>query len=81
MDLEVLATPVNSEKVNQNGVGAEWEIVNERTSKGDAWIRQRAQPLLTSNWLMKTEPLLSPKSSTKPIPKVTRGCVSTNSPW
>jgi hypothetical protein len=47
VDSEVLAAPVHSEKVNQNGVGAEWEIVNETTSKGDAWIRQRAQPLLT----------------------------------
>jgi hypothetical protein len=43
----VLAAPVNSEKVNQNGVGAEWEIVNETTSKSDAWTRQRTQPLLT----------------------------------
>jgi hypothetical protein len=28
-------------------VGADWEIVNETKSKGDAWIRQRAKPLLT----------------------------------
>jgi len=47
VDSEVLAAPVHSEKVNENWVGAEWEIVNETTSKGDAWIRQRAQPLVS----------------------------------
>jgi len=43
----MLTAPVHSEKVNENRVGAEWEIVNETTSKGDAWFRYRAQPLLT----------------------------------
>jgi len=33
MDSEMLAAPVNSEKVNENRVGAEWEIINEITSK------------------------------------------------
>jgi hypothetical protein len=47
VDSEVLAAPVDSQKVNENWVDADWEIVNETTSKGDAWIRQRAQPLLT----------------------------------
>jgi hypothetical protein len=47
VDSEVLAAPVNSEKVNENFVGADSEIVNETSTKGDAWIRQRAQPLLT----------------------------------
>jgi hypothetical protein len=40
-------TPVDSVKVNKNRVGADWEIVNETTSKGDTLIRQRAKPLLT----------------------------------
>jgi hypothetical protein len=39
VDSEVLAALVNSEKLNQNEVGAELEIINETTSKGDAWIR------------------------------------------
>jgi hypothetical protein len=47
VDSEVLAPPVESKKVNKNGVGGDWEIVNETTSNGDAWIRQRFQPLLT----------------------------------
>ena len=47
MDSEALANPIDSEKVNENEVGADWEIINERSSKGDAWIRQCAQPLLT----------------------------------
>jgi len=47
VDSEVLAAPVDLEKVNEICVGGDWEIVNETTPKGDAWIRQRAQPLLT----------------------------------
>ena len=38
LDSEVLAAPVHSEKVNENGVGGDWEIVKETSSKGDAWI-------------------------------------------
>jgi hypothetical protein len=53
VDSEVLAAPLDSEKVNENWVGGDWEIVNETTSKGDAWIRQRAQPLLTDKKSMK----------------------------
>jgi hypothetical protein len=74
----MLAAPVNLENVNKNGVGAEWEIVNETTSKGDAWIRQCAQPLLTKKKSLKTEPLPSLKLLTKLIMKVTRGVVSAN---
>jgi hypothetical protein len=44
LDSEVLAAPVDSEKVNENLVGAAWEIVKETISKGDKWILQRAQP-------------------------------------
>ena len=68
VDSEALAAPVDSEKVN------------ETTSKGDVWIRQRAQPLLTEKQSMKTEPLPTPKSSPKSIPKVTRGFLSAHSP-
>jgi hypothetical protein len=73
-------SPVCLKKVNENWIGADWVIVNETTSKGDTWIHQRAQPLLIYKLLMKTEPHLSPKSSTKAIPKVTRGFVSAHSP-
>jgi hypothetical protein len=47
VDSEKLEALVDLEKVNENEGGAECEIVNETTSKGDAWISQRAQPLLT----------------------------------
>ena len=47
MDSEVLAAAVDLEKANENWVGADWEIINETTSKCDVLIRQHAQPLLT----------------------------------
>jgi hypothetical protein len=47
VDSELLAAPVELEKVNENCVGAAWKIVKETSSKGDTWIRQCAQPLLT----------------------------------
>jgi hypothetical protein len=61
VDSEMLAAPVGSDKVNENWVGVNWKIINETTSEGDAWIPQRAQPLLTLKKSMKTEPLTSPK--------------------
>jgi hypothetical protein len=45
VDSEVLAAPVDTEKVNENSVGG--DCLNETSSKGDKWILQRAQPLLT----------------------------------
>jgi hypothetical protein len=69
---EVLATPVDSGKVNENLVGAAWEIVNESSSKGDAWICQRLQPLSTQKKSRKTEFLPTQKSSTKLLAQVTR---------
>jgi hypothetical protein len=47
MDSEVVAAPVDSEKGNKNWIGGDWEIINETSSKGDARIRQHAQPLVT----------------------------------
>jgi len=44
------------------------EIFMETASTGDAWIRQRKQPL----W--------PPKSLSKVLPRVTHGFVSANSP-
>jgi hypothetical protein len=42
--LEALAAPIESGKVNENLVGANWEIINETSAKGDAWICQRPKP-------------------------------------
>jgi hypothetical protein len=47
VDSEVLAAPVDSKKGNKNLFGGDWETVNETSSKGDKWIRQHAQPLVT----------------------------------
>jgi len=35
VDSEELAAPVHPKKVNEIGVGGDWEIINETTSKGD----------------------------------------------
>ena len=47
---------------------AGYEVINETASTGDAWIRQRKQPLRP------------PKSSSKVLPRGTRGFDSANSP-
>jgi len=80
VDSEVLAAPVDWKKVNENWVAADSEIIIETALKGDTWIRKCSQPLLNEKLLMKTEPLLSLKSSTKSIPKVTLGFVSAHNP-
>jgi hypothetical protein len=36
--------------VNENGVGAELEIINETPSTGDGWNYQHGQPLLTQKY-------------------------------
>jgi len=38
VDSEVLAAPVDSEKLNENEVGVDWEIIIETPLKGDTWI-------------------------------------------
>jgi hypothetical protein len=38
VDSEELEAPVDFEKVNKKGLGADWEIIIETPSKGDAWI-------------------------------------------
>jgi hypothetical protein len=46
VDSEALAAPDDLEKINENGVGADLQIVNEKPSIGDAWIRESTQSLL-----------------------------------
>ena len=69
MDSEELAAPLDLEKVNKNGVGADLAIVNETLFKGAAWIWKCSQPLLTQN------------KSMKQLPKVTRGFLSAHNPY
>jgi hypothetical protein len=73
VDSKALAAPVDSEKVNENGVGADWEIVTETPSIGDALMQKNSQPLLTKKKSTKTESVQTWKSSPKHLPKVTRG--------
>ena len=47
VDSDMLAAPIDAEKVNENWGDGDWEIVKETSSKGDKCILQRAQPLLT----------------------------------
>jgi len=71
VDSEELTAPLDSEKVNENGVGAGREIVTETPSKGDAWIRKSSQPLLTQKKSTKTRSQPTEKSSPKHLAKVT----------
>jgi hypothetical protein len=47
MDSSASTAPVDSEIVNENWVALDSEIINEGAFKGNTWIRQRKQPLLT----------------------------------
>jgi hypothetical protein len=49
VDSEELTVGVDSEKVNENGIGADWEIIIETPSKGEAWIQQSSQPGVNEN--------------------------------
>jgi hypothetical protein len=56
------------------------EIITESASTGDAWIRQRKEPMRALQSSSKTESLPNQKSSTKLLPRVTHGFDSANSP-
>ena len=47
VDSEALAAPVDEEMVNENGVTTNSEIITETPFKGDTWIQESSQPLLT----------------------------------
>ena len=80
MDSEALAAVFDEEKVNANGVVADWENSNETTLTGDAWIQKHSQPMLNKKRSTKIESLQTGKTSTKPLRKVTRGFGSARSP-
>jgi len=67
-DSEVLTAPVDKEKVN------------ETTSKGDAWIRQRPQLESTHKYSMNTKSLSTQKSPPKLLSKVKPGFRRADSP-
>jgi hypothetical protein len=45
MDSTAQRAHVGSEIINKNIVAVESEIINETASTGDAWIRQRKEPM------------------------------------
>jgi hypothetical protein len=49
------------------------EIITESASMGDAWIRQRKQPMWDMKSSTKTESRENQKSSTKLLPRVMHG--------
>jgi hypothetical protein len=69
MDSTAQTALMDSEIINENRVAVDLEILNETTSTGDAWIRQRKKPL----WPQ--------KSSTKLLPLVMHGFDSAKSPY
>jgi hypothetical protein len=80
VESKILADPVDSEKVHANWVTADSEIITQTSSKGDAWIRKRSQPLLTRISSTKMESVLTQNSSTKHLPQMTPRIVSAPSP-
>jgi hypothetical protein len=59
--------------VNENRVGADWEVITETLFKGDVWIQKSCQHLLIKKKSMKTESVSVGKSSPKHFSKVMRG--------
>jgi len=68
------------EIINKNRVAAESDIINETASTGDAWIRQRKEPMWALKSSTKTQSLQNQKSSTKLLPRVMHGLDIANSP-
>jgi hypothetical protein len=61
MDSSAHTAPVDSERVKENWVAAYSEIAPENAFKGDEWIRQPTQPLLTHKQSRKTKSLPTQK--------------------
>jgi hypothetical protein len=57
------------------------EIITESASTGDAWIRQRKEPMWALKSTKKTQSLQNQKSLTKLLPRVMHGLDIANSPW
>jgi hypothetical protein len=70
---------VGLEIINENRVPGDSQIINETASTGDAWIRQRKEPMRAMQSSTQTESLPNQKSSTKLLPQVTHGFDSANS--
>jgi hypothetical protein len=79
MESSAHTASVDSEKIKKNIVAALSEIVPENVSRGDQWIRQRTQPLLTHKQSRKTESLTTQKSSRKLFTELTEGILSVHS--
>jgi hypothetical protein len=71
---------VGLEIINENLVAADSKIINETAYTGEAWIRQRKEPIWALKSSTKTQSLATQKSSTKLLPRVMHGFDSANSP-
>jgi len=72
-------THVGLKTINENKVAGDSQIINETSSTGDAWIRQRKEPMRAMKSSTKIESLPNQKSSTKLLPRVTHGFDSAKS--
>jgi hypothetical protein len=79
MNSSAHATPVDSETIKKNRVGALSEILTENVSRDDRRNPQRAQNLLTQKMSRKTESLTTEKSSRKLFPEMTEGILRSHS--
>jgi len=80
MDSTAQRAHAGFEIINKNSVAAESKIINETASTGDAWIRQRKEPMWALKSSTKTQSLQNQKSSTKLLPRVMHGLDIANSP-
>jgi hypothetical protein len=75
MESSAHTAPVDSETIKKSKVAALSEIITEKVSRGDQWIRPRTQPLLTDKQSRKTESPPSQKYPPKLFPAMTEGIV------
>jgi hypothetical protein len=80
MDSSAHTIPVESKTVKENWVAAHSQIAPETAFRGEAWIPQRTETLLTQKQLRKTESLASKKSSSKMFRELTHGFISAHYP-
>jgi len=80
MDSTAQTAHVGLEIINENLVAGDSKIINETAYTGEAWIRQRKEPMWALKSSTKTQSLQNQKSSTKLLPRVLHAFDSANSP-
>jgi hypothetical protein len=80
MDSTAQTAHVGLEIINENLVAGDSKIINETAYTGEAWIRQRKEPMWALKSSTKTQSLKNQKSSPKLLPRVLHAFDSANSP-